>query len=80
MSVSQRHQTTGCGSRFNFQLSFAHPRVATPTPNSSVVELRQNIVLHSSFEAYEWVDGLQVWGAGTADLSAQEARVKVWVA
>ena len=26
MSVSQRHQTTGCGSRFNFQLSFAHPR------------------------------------------------------
>ncbi len=23
MSVSQRHQTTGCGSRFNFQLSFA---------------------------------------------------------
>ena len=27
MSVSQRHQTTGCGSRFNFQLSFAHPQV-----------------------------------------------------
>ena len=24
MSVSQRHQTTGCRSRFNFQLSFAH--------------------------------------------------------
>ena len=25
MSVfNQRHQTTGCGSRFNFQLSFAH--------------------------------------------------------
>ena len=23
MSVSQRHQTTGCRSRFNFQLSFA---------------------------------------------------------
>ena len=29
MSVSQRHQTTGCGSRFNFQLSFAHPLVAS---------------------------------------------------
>ena len=30
MFVSQRHQTTGFGGRFNFQLSFAHTRYQSP--------------------------------------------------
>ena len=32
MFVSQRHQTTGFWSRFNFQLSFAHTRFVGGTP------------------------------------------------
>ncbi len=40
MSVSQRHQTTGCGSRFNFQLSFAHPlgRLQTERDKARVMD------------------------------------------
>ena len=54
--------------------------VATPRPNSSVFDLRENVNLHTSSDAYKWVNSLQVWGSGTVDLAKQEVHVKGVVA
>jgi hypothetical protein len=54
--------------------------VAVPRPNSSVFDLKENVSLHSSCEGCTWVNGLQVWASGTADLAKQEVHIKGRVA
>ncbi|MFK7937358.1 MAG: DUF3237 family protein [Saprospiraceae bacterium] len=41
---------------------------ATPRPDGSkVIDIRENGTLFTSSEKYKWVNGLQVWAAGTVD-------------
>ena len=49
--------------------------VSSPRPDSPVFDLRENVTLHTSSEAYKWVNTLQVWGTGTVDLAKQEVHV-----
>jgi len=43
--------------------------LATPRPNSSMTDLRENVTLFSSSADYKWVNNLEVWAIGTVDLS-----------
>ena len=49
--------------------------VVTPREGSSTFDLRENVTLRTSAEAYSWVNRLQVWGVGTYDLASQEVNV-----
>ena len=54
--------------------------VATPREGSSTFDLRENMTLRTSAEAYSWVNRLQVWGVGTFDLASQEVNVNGYLA
>ena len=54
--------------------------VATPEEGTSVAQLRENVTLTSSSHAYAWVNQLQVWVRGTADLAKQQVNVKGYAA
>ena len=41
-----------------------------------ILHLRENVSCKSSSPAYVWVNSVQVWGIGTANLAAGEIRVK----
>ena len=40
-----------------------------------VVQLRENVTLKSNDKAYAWVNPLQIWATGTANLKTGEIRV-----
>ena len=61
-------------------IAFFANGVAVPRPGSSVFDLKENVSLHTSFDSYKWVNGLQVWASGTVDLAQQEVHVKGRVA
>lgn len=50
--------------------------VALPQPGSPIAGLRENVTLFTASKAYSWVNGLQVWATGTADLAEQVVRIK----
>jgi len=54
--------------------------IAIPRPDSSVADLRENVTLDTSFKSFTWVNGLQIWAAGTVDLAKQEVNVRGFVA
>ncbi len=54
--------------------------VATPEEGTSVAQLRENVTLTTSSHAYAWVNQLQVWVRGTADLAKQQVNVKGYAA
>ncbi len=54
--------------------------VGLPQPGSPIVQLRENATLFTSSKKYAWVNTLQVWAIGTADLSQQVVRIKGYVA
>jgi hypothetical protein len=54
--------------------------VGLPRENSPIADLRENVTLTTSSEAYSWVNHLQVWAKGTTDLEKQEVEVKSYVA
>jgi hypothetical protein len=41
--------------------------IGTPRPNTSIIDLRENVTLFTSSEDYKWVNTLQVWATGTVD-------------
>jgi len=41
-----------------------------------ILHLRENVTLKSNSQAHAWVNSIQVWGIGTANLAAGEIRVK----
>lgn len=45
-----------------------------------VFELRENVTLTSSYPEYSWVNAIQIWGTGTADLAKGEVRLKAYAA
>jgi len=40
-----------------------------------IVQLRENVTLKSNDKAYAWVNPLQIWATGTANLKTGEIRV-----
>lgn len=54
--------------------------VGLPRENSPIADLRENVTLTTSSEAYSWVNRLQVWAKGTVDLEKQEVEVKGYAA
>jgi len=45
-----------------------------------VFELRENVTLTTSHPEYSWVNAIQIWGTGTADLAKGEVRLKGYAA
>jgi len=41
-----------------------------------ILQLRENVTLKSNSPAHAWVNSIQVWGIGTANLATGEVRVK----
>jgi hypothetical protein len=54
--------------------------VTVPGAEAHVLDLRENITLTTSAEAYRWVNPLQIWGTGTVDLQVMQVRVRAYVA
>lgn len=54
--------------------------IAVSRPDSPIADLRENVTLHTSSESYTWVNGLQIWAAGTVDFSKPEVHVRGFVA
>ena len=50
--------------------------VGLPRKGSPIVDLRENVTLFASSTDYAWVNTLQVWGTGTADLAEQVVHIK----
>ena len=62
------------------KIAFFADGVAISRPDSSIADLKENVTLHTSSEAYQWVNGLQIWGSGTVDLAKQEVNVRTFIA
>jgi hypothetical protein len=45
-----------------------------------VFELRENVTLMTSHPEYSWVNTIQIWATGTADLAKGEIRLKAYAA
>jgi Protein of unknown function (DUF3237) len=41
-----------------------------------VLQLRENVTLHSSHPEHSWVNTLQIWAPGTVDLSQGQIRIR----
>lgn len=54
--------------------------VALPREGSPIADLRENVTLTTSSEAYSWVNGLQIWAQGTIDLDKQEVKLTGYAA
>jgi hypothetical protein len=54
--------------------------VGTPREGEPISDLRENVTLTTSAEAYAWVNTLQVWGIGTVNLAEQVIRIKGYAA
>jgi hypothetical protein len=50
--------------------------VASPRPGSPVVDLHENVTLSTAAPDFVWVNGRQVWAAGTVDLSTGRIRIE----
>jgi len=62
------------------RIAFFADGVALPRQGSAVVDLRENVNLWTSFPQYAWVNRLQIWATGTADLSEMVVRIKGYAA
>ncbi len=61
-------------------IAFYADGVALPRPGSPIADVRENVTLHTAHAAYRWVNGLQIWAAGTVDLASGEIHVRGFVA
>jgi hypothetical protein len=60
------------------KIALAADGVLTGAP--PVFELRENVTLTTSYPEYSWVNAIQIWGSGTADLAKGEVRLKAYAA
>jgi hypothetical protein len=49
--------------------------VAIPEKGSPIFQLRENVTLTSNHPELSWVNPIQIWAAGTADVSTGQVRV-----
>jgi hypothetical protein len=54
--------------------------VGLPQPGSPIVQLRENATLFTCSKKYAWVNALQVWGTGTADMLQRVVHIKGYAA
>lgn len=54
--------------------------VTSSGTEAHIQELRENVTLTTSSEAYSWVNPLQIWGIGTVNLQAMQVHVRAYVA
>lgn len=54
--------------------------VGLPQPGSPIVQLRENVTLFTSSKEYAWVNTLQIWATGTADMAEHVVRIKGYAA
>jgi hypothetical protein len=54
--------------------------VAAPRPNTSLVDLRENVTLFTSSEDYKWVNGIEIWATGTVDLATGTISISAYSA
>jgi len=59
------------------KIALAADGVAIPEAGS-VFQLRENVTLTTNHPEYLWVNPIQVWAAGTVDLSKGEIRIKAY--
>jgi Protein of unknown function (DUF3237) len=52
--------------------------LAIPEEGSSVFQLRENVVLTTSYLDYVWVNQIQLWAAGTVDIAKGEVDLKAY--
>ena len=45
-----------------------------------VFGVRENVALTTSYPEYSWVNAIQIWGTGTADLAKGEVQLKAYAA
>jgi hypothetical protein len=50
--------------------------VALPRKGSSRVDLRENVQLRSASPSWAWLNPLQVWAVGEADMAKGEVRIR----
>jgi hypothetical protein len=61
------------------KIALAASGVAIPQPGSSVVALRENVMLTTASETYAWVNPLQIWGVGSVDFSTGVISIKAYI-
>ena len=54
--------------------------VFSPEKDSPIGQVRENVSLHTAVPKYAWVNRLQLWATGQADLSASTVALKVYSA
>ena len=64
--------TTDDGER----ISFFADGTATMEPGSPVIQLRENVTLHTAAAKYAWVNRQLFWATGKTDLSTGQATLK----
>jgi len=62
------------------KIALAADGVAIPEEGSLVFQLRENVTLTTNHPEYSWLNPIQVWAPGTADVSKGEIRVKGYAA
>ncbi len=62
------------------KIALAADGVAIPTEGSPVFQLRENVTLATNHPEYSWLNPIQVWGAGTVDVSKGEIRIEGYAA
>lgn len=62
------------------KIAFFADGVAIPEPGTPVFQLRENATLTTNHPEYAWVNTIQVWAAGTVDVSKGELHVKGYAA
>jgi len=62
------------------RISFFADGVSVPEEGTGILQIRENVTLHTASSAYSWVNQLQIWAQGTADLAKGEVYLKGYVA
>lgn len=62
------------------KIALAADGVAIPEAGTPVYQLRENVTLTTNHPEYAWVNPIQVWAVGTADLSKGEVRLTGYAA
>lgn len=65
---------------WGMKIALAADGVAVAEVGSPVFQLRENVTLTTNHAEYAWVNPIQVWAAGTVDLSRGEILVKGYAA
>lgn len=53
--------------------------VAIPHDSEPVAELRENVVLHTAFEDYAWINARQVWAIGTVNFATGKIHIEAYM-